>query len=104
MSRSPKGYEPDMFSEHAQMAQLGSRVLAILRDRSRDRSDSALWLGVLGEIERLGFLDEHQEDEHQEDEPVGAICAVHGRNSCGAYACRPADDERNELRDLGGIS
>lgn len=32
-TKKPEGYAPDLFSEHARLAQLGARVLEILREK-----------------------------------------------------------------------
>jgi hypothetical protein len=53
-TKRPAGYAPDLFSEHARLAQLGSEVLRILREApALEGSDAEFRLGVRPDVARL---------------------------------------------------
>ena len=63
-TNKPAGYAPDMFSEHARLAQLGAKALEFLRGPGVLGPERTNWrrLGALQDIEQaasnLGLLDE----------------------------------------------
>lgn len=73
-TRKPEGYAPDMFSEHARLAQLGAKVVEILRtyDTEDDCAMAHAYLAVDEAARDLGLLETPEERARRTAPPEGS--------------------------------